>query len=262
MSRAPATPASPPRRVARGRPAALSAYVLHAYDWSESSLILDAFTREQGRVVVAAKGAKRPYSQLRAVLLPLQPIHIVLGARRDEGGDVQILRGAEWVRSGLIGRPQALLPGFYLNELLIKLLPRHDPHPRLFDVYAHTVDALAQGEDVASVLRAFELFLLHEQGVLPELSKVTSTQQPVLAQGTYGLEAQSGLREQAPPAGVPGSVWLALQPALERDELVKAQRVCALAAQGLRVQLRQVLSHHLGHRPLHTRQLLMEFQTA
>ena len=64
---------------ARARRAASSAYVLHRYDWSESSLILDLFTREQGRVAVAAKGAKRPYSQLRAVLLPFQRLHVALG---------------------------------------------------------------------------------------------------------------------------------------------------------------------------------------
>ena len=78
--------------------APLTAYVLHSYAWSESSLILDLFTRDQGRLAVAAKGAKRPYSQLRAVLLPFQRIHATLGrSSHDEGAsDVQTLRGAEW----------------------------------------------------------------------------------------------------------------------------------------------------------------------
>ena len=65
-------------RISRAAPA-LSAFVLHRYDWSESSLILDVFTRERGRLIVVAKGAKRPHSQLRSVLLPFQRFHAVLG---------------------------------------------------------------------------------------------------------------------------------------------------------------------------------------
>ena len=64
-----------------------AAFLLHRYDWSESSLILDLFTREQGRVVVAAKGAKRPYSQLRSVLLPFQRLNVTTaGAARGDDG--------------------------------------------------------------------------------------------------------------------------------------------------------------------------------
>src|ERR1700712_1250801 len=76
------------------------AFVLHHYDWSESSLILDLFTREQGRMAVVAKGAKRPYSQLRAVLLPFQRIQVTLskpGKTADgEAAEVVTLRAAEW----------------------------------------------------------------------------------------------------------------------------------------------------------------------
>ena len=113
--------------------ATLSAYVLHHYDWSESSLILDLFTREQGRLAVVAKGAKRPYSQFRAVLLPFQRIQVGLGKppKRTETEPVdgaqpelQTLRSAEWVggHAMLTGAP--LFSGFYLNELLMRLLAR------------------------------------------------------------------------------------------------------------------------------------------
>src|SRR6188474_1838634 len=83
-------------------PATQAAYVLHRYDWSESSLILDVFTREQGRVAVIAKGAKRPYSQLRSVLLPFQRLQLSLGrppkddASAEQVSEVQTLRAAEW----------------------------------------------------------------------------------------------------------------------------------------------------------------------
>lgn len=246
-----------------GKPGPLRAYVLHTYDWSESSLILDVFTRAKGRLVVLAKGAKRPYSQLRAVLLPLQPIHIVLTHKRSEDSEVHALRSAEWVRPGLVGHPQALLPGLYLNELLMKLLPRHDAHPRLFDVYASTLDALAQGQDTAAALRAFELFLLQEQGVLPELHKVTATRETVRAERDYVLDAQLGLyAAMSGKTGLPGSVWSALQEAMDNDDVPRVRQICALASSELKAQLRQVLSHQLGHHPLHTRQLLIDFQAA
>ena len=85
----------------RAAPQPLAAYVLHHHDWSESSLILELFTREQGRVAAIAKGAKRPYSQLRAVLLPFQRIMVLLGSRREEQGtEVSLLRSAEWAGGG------------------------------------------------------------------------------------------------------------------------------------------------------------------
>ncbi|HEY9238159.1 MAG TPA: recombination protein O N-terminal domain-containing protein, partial [Burkholderiaceae bacterium] len=127
----------------------LAAFVLHRYDWSESSLILDLFTREQGRIAVAAKGAKRPYSQLRSVLLPFQRIGVTLGKAvlHEEGAsDVQTLRGAEWAGGASMLTGAALFSGFYLNELLMKLLARHDPHAALFDAYAATLPGLAADE--------------------------------------------------------------------------------------------------------------------
>ena len=139
----------------------LSAFVLHQYDWSESSLIVDLFTREQGRIAVVAKGAKRPYSQLRSVLIPFNRIHVGLGrAARSGSGDeqatpeVQTLRSAEWAGGGS-GMPAgaALFSGFYLNELLLKLLARNDPHPLLFDAYAATVPALSPLDAPSTVLR-------------------------------------------------------------------------------------------------------------
>ncbi|MES1162075.1 MAG: DNA repair protein RecO [Rhizobacter sp.] len=240
--------------------ASLAAFVLHSYDWSESSLILDVFSRAQGRMVVLAKGAKRPYSQLRAVLLPLKRVQLTLTQRRTDADGIHVLRAAEWVRPGLVSRPGAVLTGLYLNELLMKLLPRGEPHARLFDIYEHTLDVLLHGEDAAAALRAFELFLLHEQGVLPELHLVTTTREPLRTEGEYVLDAQSGLSVAG--RGVPGAVWMALHEGLAADDLGRVRQVCALVPLELKSQLRQVLSHHLGHQPLHTRQLLLDVQNA
>ena len=251
-------------RASRGS-APLAAYVLHRYDWSESSLILDLFTREQGRVAVAAKGAKRPYSQLRAVLLPFQRIHVNLGrAARDEASsDVQTLRGAEWAGGAAMLTGAALFSGFYLNELLMKLLARHDPHPALFDTYAATLPTLAETDDVTveAALRAFELSLLQQVGVLPDLSVDTQTQEPVQPGKRYALTAEAGLTAaRAEEDGLSGEALVGLQAALEHGSLPALQQACRPGLAALKTRLRSVIQHHLGSATLRTRRVMMELQ--
>jgi DNA repair protein RecO (recombination protein O) len=259
-----ASTAREPRGGAAGHPA----YLLHRYDWSESSLILDLFTREQGRVVLAAKGAKRPYSQLRAVLLPFQRLNVHYGSRRSPPeapaqSEVQALRTAEWAGGPAMLRGAALMTGFYLNELLMKLLARHDPHPLLFDAYAQTLPGLGAGEDlhVEAALRAFELVLLREIGLLPALAVVTLTQQPLAAGLLHALRAESGIVSVAPgEAGLDAERWSALQDALDTNELAAIQRACLPALAELKPMLRQLLHYHLGSSALRTRQLMMDLQ--
>lgn len=245
----------------------IHAYLLHRYDWSESSLILDLFTREQGRVTVAAKGAKRPYSQLRAVLLPFQRLHVQLAGRPrgsdGEAPEVMPLRGAERAGGPAMPAGAALLAGFYLNELLMKLLARHDPHPMLFDVYAQTLPALVDGEDlrVEAALRAFELLLLRETGLLPALDRITQTQRPLAPAGAYVLRAESGLAPVgASETGLDAAHWQALQAGLDADDLAALQRSCLPVLGGLKPMLRQLLHYHLGTPALRTRQLMMDLQ--
>lgn len=251
-----------------GAPALQPAYLLHRYDWSESSLILDLFTREQGRVAVAAKGAKRPYSQLRAVLLPFQRLNVAYGVRRPregegEGSEVQPLKTAEWAGGPAMLGGAALLTGFYLNELLMKLLARQDPHPTLFDAYAHTLPALGASDDarVEAALRAFELVLLREIGLLPEFGRVTLTQQPLGGAVRHALKAESGLVAAA--TGEPSLAqtdWLALQAALDIDDLAALQRACLPVLADLKPMLRNLLHYHLATPVLRTRQLMMDLQ--
>ncbi|PTT43156.1 DNA repair protein RecO, partial [Acidovorax sp. HMWF018] len=112
------------------------AFVLHSYDWSESSLILEVFCRQQGRTALVAKGAKKPSSNFRPVLLPLQPLLVTYTLTGDGHADIHTLKGAEWVGGHVMPTGDALLSGMYLNELLLRLLARADPHPALFDAYA------------------------------------------------------------------------------------------------------------------------------
>jgi DNA repair protein RecO (recombination protein O) len=236
---------------------ALSAYVLHSYDWSESSLIVELFTRERGRVVVAAKGAKRPTSQLRPVLLPFQRIAVVLGRTpADEAAEVHTLKSAEWAGGPPFAGGAALFSGFYLNELLMKGLARQDAHPRLFDVYAETLTALAADEPPA--LRAFELTLLRELGLLPDLTQETLTVRALEPQRRYTLHAEAGVVEHA--EGLAGPAWIALAAALEHGHPAALRAACAPAAQTLRGLLRPLLHYHLGFATLRTRQVLRDVQ--
>ena len=242
----------------------LQAYVLHRYDWSESSLILELFTREQGRLAVAAKGAKRPHSQLRSVLLPFQRVQVTLTrSAAPEGAppEVQTLRSAEYAGGAPMPGGAALFPGFYLNELLLKLLARHDPHAALFDAYAQTLPALGAADEGQASLRAFELVLLRETGVLPDLSVVTQTQQPLQEGARYTLGADAGIAaaRDAEPA-LDAARWLQLQAALEHGAMEAVAQACRAALPELRLLLRNCLHYHLGSSPLRTRQVMLELQ--
>jgi DNA repair protein RecO (recombination protein O) len=237
------------------------AFVLHQWAWSETSLVLDLFTRGQGRIAVVAKGAKRPYSQLRPVLMPFQRL-LVLTSRpkSEEGADILTLRTAEYAGTGAALPPARLFSGFYLNELLLKLLARGDAHERLFDTYADTLEALARSED-ESALRAFELVLLRETGVLPELSRSTVTQEPVQPARAYQLRAEAGLVTAL--AGEPalgGAACLALQAALDRHDLPALRAAVAGDLPVLKSQLRALLHYHLGAAPLRTRQMMLDLR--
>ncbi len=238
------------------------AYVLHRYDWSESSLILEVFTRHQGRIALVARGAKKPSSSFRPVLLPLQPLRLSFG------GDAEIrnLRSAEWQGGHVMPTGEALLSGYYLNELLMRLLARDDPHPRLFEAYTATVQLLASpGSDTLQLaLRAFELCLLREVGFLPALDLQTATLQPLEPSEPYVLVPEAGLREahEDDRHALTGAQWLALQHSLEDGaSFVDTLRASTEVAQGLKPQLRALLHYHCDVRILKTRQMLRDLQT-
>jgi len=247
------------------RHGALAAFVLHHYDWSESSVILDLFTREQGRIAVAAKGAKRPFSQLRSVLLPFQRLQVSLGRESpaDESREVHTLRAADWAGGHAMLTGPALFSGFYLNELLMKLLARHDPHAALFDAYAGTVAALAQRDEAGTqaALRAFELVLLREIGLLPDLGMETASHRAVQADRRYLVLADAGVveTETENEATVSGATLSALEMALAAD-LASLQQVAGRALAELRPLLRAQLHYHLGTSQLRTRQVMIEAQ--
>ena len=233
------------------RAAPQHAFVLHQWAWSETSLIIDLFTRGQGRLAVVAKGAKRPYSQLRPVLMPFQRLLVLTGVpKAAEAANVLTLRSAEYAGAGAALPPAKLFTGFY------KLLVRGDPHERLFDAYADTLLALAAAED-ESPLRAFELMLLRETGLLPELDRNTTTQERVQPGRRYQLQAEVGL-VAAGGSGISASACQAMQAALDQHDLAALRGACQSDLPPLKSQLRALLVYHLGSPPLRTRQMMLE----
>jgi DNA repair protein RecO (recombination protein O) len=237
------------------------AFVLHRYDWSESSLILEVLTRHFGRIAVVAKGAKKPSSNFRPVLLPLQPLHIAFGG----DAEIRTLKSAEWLGGQVMPTGDALLSGYYLNELLLRLLARDDPHPALFDVYAAAVRILASEHTqmLQPALRAFELLLLREVGVLPSLDVQTATLAPLAEAERYSLRPEGGLvesHEDEDRGSLAGAQWHALQRALD-DAAPFHATLRATAEMGeLKPQLRALLHYHCGVPTLRTRQLMMDLQ--
>ena len=182
------------------------AFVLHSYAYKESSLIVDLFTVENGRLAVIAKGAKRPASNLRGALLSLQPIEAIFSGR----GEVKTLTQAQW----LPGQPwltgHALMCGMYLNELLIKLLPREDPHPQLFESYAATLLTLAESQEHSAILREFEISLLIEMGYALELKNDVRTGEALLPDTLYRYDPLAGPSAQGSGSLVSGNALLSL----------------------------------------------------
>ena len=153
----------PPLAGAYGKVVLEPAYVLHHRPYRDSSLLLEMLTSGYGRVALIARGARRPKSHLHGLLQPFQPL-FASWSMRGELGTLTAVEG----RDGAGPRGRTLISGFYMNELLMRLLHRHDPHPQLFAVYESALRGLAVTGLPASaeqtVLRMYELTLLRELG--------------------------------------------------------------------------------------------------
>ena len=136
------------------------AFVLHTSAYRETSLLVEAYSRNHGRVGLIAKGARRAKTGLRPVLNPFQPLLLGWSGK----GDLATLTGAEPADNTTPLHGESLYCGFYMNELLMRLLHRHDPHERLFDAYRTTLVCLQSGDGHDVALRIFEKHLLQELG--------------------------------------------------------------------------------------------------
>lgn len=225
-------------------------FVLHAWPYRETSLILDVFTRDYGRMSMVAKGAKRPHSALRAVLQHFHPISLSWSGR----GEVKTLTRAEWVGGMLPLSGDALLSAFYLNELVMRFCPREDAHETLFRHYMATVTRLAHGEAAGLVLRSFERVLLQETGFAVAFDHCLSTGERVLPGLDYVYQPERGVRRAhaSDPSSWPvvsGQTLLDMS----QDDYSRAQ-----TAVQSRALMRFLLHYYLQGAPLKTRQILID----
>jgi DNA repair protein RecO (recombination protein O) len=228
------------------------AYVLHLHPFSETSLVVDVFTRDHGRVPLLARGARRPRSAMRGLLMSFQPLELGWFG----GGEVKTLAKAEWLGGMPLLGGRCLLLAYYLNELLLKMLPREDSHAALFDAYAAALRALAVGAADAPELRRFEKTLLKELGYGLTLDRDMESGEPVSALGqyTYLIERGPVATVGAPQGVAPTLCGKTLLDMAADDYSDPRTRIES------RQLMRQLIAHHLGGKPLQSRRVFMELQ--
>jgi len=241
---------APARRPRDGdRVAQEPAFVLHTTPWRETSLVVDLLTRDHGRIACVAKGAKRPKSALRSVLLAFQPLHVGWAGRQE----LRTLTSAEWLGGMAAPQGDGLLCGFYMNELMVRLLPREDAHPGLFDGYAQALVALGLGESMEATLRRFEWLLLREIGYALNLQHDID-QRPITRDGHYWLMPGRGFM-----AAASGDDEGAFRGATLLDMAADDYGCARTLAEAKRLT-RIVLADQLEGHSLKTRQILMDLQ--
>jgi DNA repair protein RecO (recombination protein O) len=227
-------------------------YVLHTYPFKETSLVVELFAQHFGRIATTAKGARRPRSAMRGMLQSFQPLLATWSGKQE----LKTMHGLEWGGGLLLLQGEALMCGFYLNELLLRLLPREDPHEALFEYYGQTLKTLAGGHDLATTLRRFELKLLQELGYAIPLTH-DENEAAIVPEQLYRYEAEHGASRVTQAERNRNGVQLSGKTLLDmaQDDYSHAQ-----TQQQSKQLMRYLLAHYLGDQPLHTRQLLIDLQ--
>ena len=242
----------------------VSSYVLLNRPYSESSFIVDLFTREYGRYAVMAKGARRFKSKQRGLLLPFQPVLVSWSGKGEvptlTNIEIDLDRFAGW-QLELTGK--AKLCGFYCNELLAALMQRGDPHARLFDFYDQTIKRLLEqtsksevDEALFDILRDFELCLIRESGYAVSFDHDAMSKHPILANESYELIPKRGfVKARDETQGFSGSHFLG-HVILSLSDAATAQSKSADRSSGKRL-MRAILSDVLGHKRIYSRELFI-----
>jgi DNA repair protein RecO (recombination protein O) len=227
-------------------------YVLHTYPFKETSLIVELFSYRFGRVTTTAKGARRPRSAMRGMLQSFQPLQATWSGK----SDIKTLHSLDWAEGLLLIKGDALMCGFYLNELLLRLLPREDAHENLFNYYKEALQTLTNTDDLATTLRRFELKLLQELGYAVPLS-YDEQDQEILPEKTYYYLPERGACHPQTEKIVRNGVQLFGKTLLDMQKNHYDDAKTKLQSKQL---MRMLLSYYLGDKPLHTRQLLIDLQ--
>lgn len=237
----------------RGKIDAQPAYILHSYPYRETSLIVEAFTRDYGRMALLARGARRPRSAMRGLLMGFQPLEIGWAGK----GEVLTLLKLEWQGGQPLLLGPALFCGYYLNELLLHLLPREDAHQKLFACYGEMLRRLAAHADQSlqeTDLRCFEKALLQELGYGLTLN-IDQTGRAIDPDASYHYEIERGPLRLEP--GASGGVFYSGRTLLDlAEENFSTDR----SRSESKYLMRTLITHYLGGVELETRKIFRELQ--
>jgi DNA repair protein RecO (recombination protein O) len=231
-------------------------FVLHSYPYKETSLIVEAFALNAGRVGLVAKGAKRPRSESRGLLQAFQPIALSWGG----SAELKTLLKVEWRGGVPLPEGRALLAAFYLNELLMKLLPREDPHAALWHEYEHALASLARDappQAQAVVLRRFEMRLLAELGYALPLARTADGGEPIDPDARYHYAFDQGARRFV---AEPGARWPVVRGATLIALAEQRYPDAATAAEAKQL-MRDVLDHYLESRRIESRRIVADLRS-
>lgn len=224
------------------------AYLLHHRPFRDTSLLLDVFSRDYGKVALVARGARANKSRLKGLLRPFMPLRLSWLLRRDLG----TLTGAE-----IDGQPRtlsgdALLSGYYINELILHFLHRHDAQSEAFSVYEQAIQLLAAAENPSPVLRNFEIELLRLLGYALNFDHDAATHDDIEADAYYEYRADQGpvrVSRENGPMVFKGEQLIAI-----REHRFGEPEVLRAASR----LLRTVVAHHLGNKELKSRKVLVD----
>ena len=221
-------------------------YVLHTYPFKETSLIVEIFSKEFGRVSLVAKGARRPKSALRGMLQSFQ----ALEASWSGIGELKTLHAIDWCDQYLPMEGNSLICGFYLNELLLRLLPKEDNYESLFNFYHTTMENLSHGLNIGVTLRKFELKLLLELGY-EVLLKTDANSNEIKVDKTYYYEVEYGALEKF---RTEKSIKVVGQTLIDMGNNDFDSANTELQSKNL---MRFLINYYLGDKPLNSKQLFL-----
>jgi DNA repair protein RecO (recombination protein O) len=224
-------------------------YVLHTYPFKETSLIIEIFSKVHGRISIVAKGARRPRSLVRGMLQSFQSLQATWSGQ----GEMKTLHSIDWCDALLQIEGDALICGFYINELLMRLLPKEDPHETLFDFYHQTMELLSKKDNLSVTLRRFELRLLQELGYeLPLINDENG--ESINPNKTYSYEVGYGpieTKNSTQGIALLGKTLIDMASDDYRDPKTEIQS---------KQLMRYLIGHYIGDKPLNSKQLFLHLE--
>jgi DNA repair protein RecO (recombination protein O) len=225
------------------------AFILHSRPYRETSVLVDILTHEHGRLTAVARGVRTSKSRLKSLLQPFVPLLVSYQG----SGELAMLTGAEPNGVSVQIRGDCLLGGLYINELLMRVLPKFDPQPLLYTNYQNTLLELQRDYLEQKVLRLFEKNLLEELGYGIPLKYDAKTQAEFVAEEHYRFHPEHGFelcnaKDKTEVSVFSGKSLLAIAADMLEEEncLRDCKRLMRLAMAPL-----------LGERPLQSRKLYL-----